>query len=228
MYFEDDRTQFIKRNFDSQVLNAYLKINESFSVARADLFRYLVIYREGGVYLDIKSQVREPLTQVLDPSATYILSTWNDSHISDFQHWGEHKELSGREFQIWHLIAAPEHPFLKAVIEQVVANINNYSSLNGTHPAKSVLSITGPIAYTTAIEPILQKHAHTLLQVNDLGLFHTIYENPSQHTVSPRHYSKIWEPVVIREGLKGNLDTLVIKINREIIRLRERYRYFLR
>ena len=33
----------------------------------ADVFRYLAVYREGGVYLDVKSTVTCPLDEVLSP-----------------------------------------------------------------------------------------------------------------------------------------------------------------
>ncbi len=36
-----------------------------YGVVLADIFRYLVIYNEGGVYLDIKSTVNRPLDEII-------------------------------------------------------------------------------------------------------------------------------------------------------------------
>jgi len=50
---DDDCIDYIKKNFDEETLNLYYSIN--IGAAKADLWRILVLLREGGVYLDIDS-----------------------------------------------------------------------------------------------------------------------------------------------------------------------------
>ena len=46
--------------------------------ARADFFRYLLVYQLGGVYLDIKSSLDKPLKDVLRAEDQFILTHWDN------------------------------------------------------------------------------------------------------------------------------------------------------
>jgi mannosyltransferase OCH1-like enzyme len=52
LFDENDSREFIKNNFNSEVLNAYNKLLPC--AYKADLWRYCVLYINGGIYLDIK------------------------------------------------------------------------------------------------------------------------------------------------------------------------------
>jgi len=52
LYDDDDCREFIKNNFDKNLLNAYDSLIPG--AYKADLWRYCVLYINGGVYLDIK------------------------------------------------------------------------------------------------------------------------------------------------------------------------------
>jgi mannosyltransferase OCH1-like enzyme len=78
-YSNDDCDDYISTYFSKEILSAYRSINSSYGAARADLFRYLVIYQEGGVYLDLKSSTTLPLSTVLLDDDKYILSNWDNS-----------------------------------------------------------------------------------------------------------------------------------------------------
>lgn len=56
------------------------------------------------------------------------------------------------------MIAAPGHPFLRAVIERVVSNVDNYSPWRFGVGSIGVLRVTGPVAYTLAIAPLQDRH----------------------------------------------------------------------
>ena len=64
--FDDKQVEtFIRTEYGDQVLSRYNDINADYGAARADLFRYLLIYRRGGVYLDLKSTTVLPLAKTL-------------------------------------------------------------------------------------------------------------------------------------------------------------------
>lgn len=194
LYTNDDHLQYIKRNYGQYMLNMYLKINPKYGAARADFFRYLVMYREGGVYLDIKSGCRVSLDYIIHPEDTYILSYWKDMNF--------HEELGGRgEIQQWHIICVPNHPFLAAVIDRVVYNIQTYDPKVDGVGGLPVLRTTGPFAYTLSIRPLLSLYPHKMaLKNEDLGL---IYVNLKGGQTAHRklyhnkHYSQLDDPIIL-------------------------------
>lgn len=148
-YDDQDCINFIKDNYDQETLNLYLSIDSNYGSARADLFRYLLMYKVGGVYLDIKSCTTIPLEHTLLITDEYLLTHWPG------RDWAEELNYKHGEFQNWHIICKPGHPFLEKVIETVKDNIKRY---NGEVGKEAVLRTTGPIAYSKAILTLLNKH----------------------------------------------------------------------
>ena len=60
-----DINEYIGRAYGERLLGEFNRISPSYGATRADFFRYLLLYREGGVYLDIKSSMERPLDEVL-------------------------------------------------------------------------------------------------------------------------------------------------------------------
>ena len=91
----------------------------------ADLFRYLVVYNEGGIYLDIKSTASKPLNEIIKEDDAYLISQWRNQLGYKFQGWGLHDELkniAGGELQNWFIAAEKNHPFLLNAINQTIFN----------------------------------------------------------------------------------------------------------
>lgn len=189
---------FILTHFGQEMLDTYESINPQYGAARADLFRYLVLYKLGGVYLDLKSRAGRPLDDVIRPDDRFLLSQWENRPGMKFEGWGLHKELRLKdgEFQQWFIIAAPGHPFLQAVIRRVVRNINGYvPALHGAGRL-GVLRTTGPIPYTLAIGRLLASCAHRIVRSEaELGLEYSIYLDIDYTSKSTGHYSQVTAPV---------------------------------
>jgi mannosyltransferase OCH1-like enzyme len=195
-YDDADIVRFIAQNYNAAVVERFARIDPKYGAARADVFRYLLMYKVGGVYLDIKSLAARPLDDVLRADDQFVLSNWN----KDIQNWGSHYELRDiptGEFQQWHIVCAPGHPFLKAVLENVMANIDKYlPSLHGIGK-NGVLRVTGPIAYTRAIYAILNQYPHRIADSHlDLGFEYNIYRNQSHETSFKSHYSLQTAPLI--------------------------------
>lgn len=205
-----DRLDFIRKHFDKEMVRTYLSINPQYGPARADLFRYLLLYQCGGVYLDIKSSATICLDGVLQKDDQYLLSHWDNAPGRPFEGWGLHAETPyPGELQQWHIIAAPRHPFLERVIRFVQMNINCYDvSLDGTGK-RAVLRVTGPIAYTKAIRPLLGKARARLVNIGDLGLVYSFLDPFNEtfrrsgrfahESLMPGHYRGLAEPLVIHK-----------------------------
>ena len=197
LYDDQDIVDFIKHHYEPDVLKLYNKINPLYGAARADLFRYLLIYKLGGAYFDIKSAARIPLEQVID-GKDYVLAHWLRRPAGLFG--GDEAKYPRGEYQQWHVIGTPEHPFLKAVIDKVLGNIEDYSvSKFGTGKRGTILT-TGPVPYTQAIHPLVGSHSHKLYLVDrDAHLYYTTMWGPGHHRLfggNNPHYSRLRSPVV--------------------------------
>jgi hypothetical protein len=202
LYDDADVESFIERSYGKSILRLYRQINPRYGAARADLFRYLLLYKEGGVYLDIKSTARSPLSQVLRPDDRFLISQWPHETGSPFSGWGLDESLSHvpeGEFMQWLIIASPGHPFLRAAIRNVLRNLRVYLPSEHGVGRMSVLHVTGPIAYTLAIEPLLSQQPHrVVLSHTELNFHYTIFRKFMAHgQLFPTHYASQTEPVVL-------------------------------
>ncbi|UOG76065.1 hypothetical protein MTX78_05550 [Hymenobacter tibetensis] len=200
IYDDADIVEFIKDNYGPKILGYYERINPRYGAARADLFRYLLLYKRGGVYLDIKSTCLRPLDEVLRPDDRYILAQWKNKPGEPYAGYGlsaEVAHIEGGEYQQWHVIAAPGHPFLKAVLESVLTNIDNYRPwLHGTGGI-GVLRLTGPLAYTLAIHPLLPTSSYrAVANESVIGLDYNIYKTVSHKVVYKKNYALLTETIV--------------------------------
>lgn len=203
-YEERDRVAFISEVYGQDVLRSYLRIDPRYGVARCDLFRYLVIYRFGGIYLDLKSEIEGPIFERLRPDDRHILSHWRNGPGERYEAYGIHDELAGiegGEFQSWYIVAAPGSPLLRATIDAVLTNIDAYRPWRDGVGRGGTLRVTGPIAYTLAILPLLATHAHRFVGTNeDLGVRFNALAGSHEGRLG-RHYSLNTHPVVTMHGV---------------------------
>ena len=181
-YSNQDVENYIRDNFSERILKAYLSINPKYGPARADFFRYLVIYLEGGLYFDIKSYATKNLDKYLEiknkliisKGRTYSLSPTTFGLLPSFKNsynWSEYSQTKYGEYNNWHFFAPPGNIILKRTIQQIVSNIE-YGLKNKEYykgGEYSVLVLTGPIMFSRIIkkynrdncyitEPNLNKH----------------------------------------------------------------------
>jgi inositol phosphorylceramide mannosyltransferase catalytic subunit len=189
---------FITAHYGAAMLARFERINPVYGAARADLFRYLLLYELGGVYLDIKSTIDRPLDELLKPDDEYILSHWRNGKNEPYEDWGVHPSCGPRgEFQQWHIIAAPKHPFLRAVIRRVAANIDRYLP-GGWTGKQGVLFLTGPIPYTLGIMPFLAACGHRVVDSAALGFNYCVVPHLADRMAPGQvHYTQCTEPVVL-------------------------------
>jgi inositol phosphorylceramide mannosyltransferase catalytic subunit len=207
LYDDAEIEAFIRESYGNEILGYYHRIDPRYGAARADLFRYLLLYRVGGVYLDIKSTTVRPLDETLRPDDLYLLSHWRNHAGGPRAGWGMHAELAatGRgEYQQWHVICAAGHPFLKAVIERVLRNIDAYRPWREKLGQHATVRVTGPIAYTLAILPIRHLHPHRLVQdESEIGLEYSIFPGFGHTRLFASHYVYVVRPIIATTGLVG-------------------------
>jgi hypothetical protein len=203
-FYEDhDCETLIKEYFGKDILARYLLIDPAFGAARADFFRYLCLYSFGGVYLDIKARLSQPLSSVLRDDDAFLLSQWNHSPGSQYAGWGTHwrlQDIAGGEYHQWYIIASPGHPFLAAVIANVIKNIDSFNPFSFGNPWDAVICTTGPVVYTTSIHQIRDSHPHRLLSNSEeIGISYSIFADttdPDSHRRLYRDYRKAETPLI--------------------------------
>jgi len=228
LYNDQTINDFIIQHYSPQVLDIFHKINPKYAAARADLFRYLALYKCGGVYLDIKSSTSKPLDEVLQPDDRFLLSSWRNSPGEPHVGLGCPKEFGSdtkRELQQWHVVAAPGHPFLKAVIERVLHNIQAYRPWSNGVGSKGVCRTTGPIAYTLAIEPLMASNSYRkVANETDLSLQYSVYEGRRHVGALGTHYGFLSDPVVTMTNWRHFAAALYSRGRNALIRTRSGYR----
>jgi len=127
-YLYDDEmcVDFIKDNYDDSVMCAYNKLIPT--AYKADLFRYCILYKMGGIYLDIKYECVGDFTllQLLD----------NEYFVRDI-------ETSGGGVYNGFMVCKPNNAILYKAIYKIVENVNSgYYGLNSLSP-------TGPLLLKT-------------------------------------------------------------------------------
>jgi len=110
-----------------EVVSCYDRLN--IIVAKVDFWRYLVLYKYGGIYLDMDSDITGRLDDLILDTDDAIISSEGNPGI----------------FVQWALIFSPGHPILKNVIDLIVENIQNNSFPN------DILHMTGPRVFTRAV-----------------------------------------------------------------------------
>jgi mannosyltransferase OCH1-like enzyme len=132
-FYTDDRiAAFIASEYGSDVFALYNRIN--IGAAKADFFRYAILYAKGGVYLDIDSLNVTPLEEFILPDDSAIISM--EKNLTCYVQWA--------------LIFEAKHPFLAKTLESVLANLSTNKYPHDVH------QMTGPSAYTKAIQDCLQ------------------------------------------------------------------------
>lgn len=204
--FEDaEMMGFIKDHVSANDWSHISSLNPKYSVILADLFRYLLIYEEGGVYLDIKSTAEQPLSEVIPADTRFVISQWRNRLGEAFVASGHYPELDavpGGEFQQWHIIAEARHPFLKAAIKRTLHNIRFYTPETMGVSSIGVFRVSGPICYTQAIWPIISEAGTKIVDIENWGFRYSIYQELGDTyryaTLSPNHYSRSTEPLFWR------------------------------
>jgi mannosyltransferase OCH1-like enzyme len=127
IYTDCEIDTFVNEYFPGEIADCYNKLN--IIVAKVDFWRYLILYKYGGIYLDIDSSIEIPLKNLISENDEAIITC----------------EKNPGMFVQWALIFKKEHPILKKTIDIVVENIKSNKYPN------DIMKMTGPGAFTEGI-----------------------------------------------------------------------------
>jgi mannosyltransferase OCH1-like enzyme len=187
-YLYDDKMcrDFIKENFNKDVLYAFDKLKPG--AYKADLFRYCILYKNGGVYLDIKYKCVNNFKLIyLMDKEYYVRDRMRDNRFGIYQAL---------------LICYPYNNILLNCIQSIINNVkNNYYILDDSGD----LMITGPFL----MNKYFSKDEMDKFELNIGPINNNIYYNNisilesykeyrlEQKTSSSIHYSKLYKEIDI-------------------------------
>jgi mannosyltransferase OCH1-like enzyme len=169
-FYDDERIdRFVREAYPPTVYEAYSRL--LIGAAKADFFRYAILYKYGGIYLDLDGQILVDLDQYLQEDDVAVLSK---------------EKSNGFFYSQWALIYDKQHPFLWRTLQYLIRNIQQNRYEHDIH------SLSGPRLYTAAVQDELQAHPETpyrlippdydgMMHYHTLLSHHLIYGNLENH-----------------------------------------------
>jgi len=128
-YMDDNQAkEFILNEYGQDWLDIFNAL--PVGVMRGDLWRYMIIYKYGGVYADLDTRCNEPISKWMTNKYSMIVCPEND-----------------RDFCQWTFAASAGHPVLKSVLDYIKQKLTNpdYNKQHFVHEH------TGPVAWSHGI-----------------------------------------------------------------------------
>jgi len=123
LYSDEMSAKYIRDNYDQDVMAAFEMLKPG--AYKSDLWRYCMLYKTGGVYMDIKFNTVEPLLQLIQNTPTIF--------VKDRDHFGNLKCVYNGV-----MASPPRNEIFKYCIDEIVQNCK--VKLYNTNP----LDVTGP------------------------------------------------------------------------------------
>lgn len=180
LFDDDDCYNFIKNNFDKVILDAFDKLIPG--AYKADLWRYCVLYKLGGIYLDIKYKP---------------INDFKFINLAEKEHWVLDCDKKGIYNAL--MVCKPGNNILLQAINQIVENVkNNYYGESSLHP-------TGPLLlarYFNEYEKksfdmkhnIFENANNRVIYFNKYIILKTYIGYVEEHDNNKKvnHYSSLW------------------------------------
>jgi len=106
IYTDSQMNDYMSSNTDGDLKRMFFKLQNI--VAKADVWRYTILLNEGGVYLDIDSQINKSLTELIKLDDKAIITAERNKDL----------------FVQWALIFEKGHPILSRTLENIIKAVH--------------------------------------------------------------------------------------------------------
>jgi len=160
-FYTDQRIEdFLRAEYEPRIHAAYSRL--AIGAAKGDFFRYTILYRKGGVYIDIDGAILKSLDQ-------HIIKPTDEAIIT--------REGNPGLFAQWALMFNRDHPILKKTIDKMVDNIENNRYPQDVHLT------TGPTVFTAAVNEYMAENGSVPYRI-----FGVDYDG----ILIPKHFLNRW------------------------------------
>lgn len=158
-FYDDASCEAMVRSCGQPFVDTYQSLRTA--IQRADLFRYLVVHREGGLYADMDMVCYRPVDELLEGTPCVLTV---EAHLTD-QRRRELGYTQPRQLANCIFAARPGHPFLESLLTRIVGLDGDALAVDSD---PDVEVTTGPRMLTRAFEeldPVVQATIRVLPQV---------------------------------------------------------------
>lgn len=172
---------------NTSLLWAYHILSPAVGAAKADIWRYAVLWTYGGAYIDDDSDMKDPLDKMIEPLDELIVAYEKNGfnadtcyipryHLSDFSTFAKNataKKMNvffGRVLLNWAIVSAPKHQIIAHTMKNVVDIIKSeflsesvLRSLNFAYRWSAVMCATGPSLMTASAREIVLSNPPNLV-----------------------------------------------------------------
>jgi len=183
LYNEDECMQFIQDNFEQDVVDAYNALIPC--SYKSDLWRFCVLYINGGIYMDIKYK---------------CVNNFNFITLTEEEHFV--KDICNNCIYTALMVTLPKNEIMKKCIYQIVENVKNkyygHNSLDPTGPG-----LLGTYFTSDNRNNLDMYHEHSFIEgklneyyivKNNTIILHIYNEYRTEQTKfqKNKHYSELW------------------------------------
>jgi mannosyltransferase OCH1-like enzyme len=184
LYDDNECREFIKINFDAEVLYSYDALVPG--AFKADLWRYCILYKLGGIYLDIKYKCVNGFK--------FITLTDKEYFVKD-----RYEVLNRLAIYNALMICKAGNEICLKCINKVVENVRL------RYYGSSALQITGPLMMIEFFTPNEKRELNDLYHYDKDGYYYIVYKDHKILTVyneyrneqlkfeKNKHYSVMWD-----------------------------------
>ena len=183
LFDDDECREFIKSNFDADVLYSYDSLIPG--AFKADLWRYCILYKHGGIYLDIKYKCINGFK--------FITLTTDEHFVRD-----RYEVLNRLAVYNALMICKPGNEILLKCIHRIVENVREkFYGISGLH-------ITGPLMMVEFFTPSEKRKLNNIYHYDQDGYYYIVsgrkkflmiypeYRKEQVKHQNKKHYSVLW------------------------------------
>lgn len=190
LFDDDDCREFIKDNYSAEVVNAYDSLIPG--AYKADLWRYCILYKKGGVYMDVKYKCADDV-KLID--------------MVDKEYYVEDRPMGGKR-GVYNaaMICKKGDPKLLKAINTIVFNVRQRyygeTPLSPTGPGLLGKIFTDdefrdiPLKFVADPKNVQLNESHTIINKTDNKVIFVMYpeyrEDQLKYKDSHPHYSELW------------------------------------
>ena len=207
IYSNSQVNSFMKKYFKNDLIYEIFK-KSVLPVQKIDIFRICIIYKFGGIWLDIKSQIN--IMKVLklykdsesngillsEPRKIEVITSNDNKHLKSF------KNVIHNGF----FFLPKESQFLKNILSKIKKDYLYFQDIIFSHPKQGIMNLTGPHQFTRTYYDMEREKRPLLVSHNDIDW---IYLQKFGEYISPlnivKHYSSIKELKTIDSLKSSNL-----------------------
>ena len=158
IYSDEDIKKYMKSYWGRNKIYNVFK-SSLIGPLKTDIFRYCILYDQGGYYFDISRACNVPLTKLHNSKSKFIL-TYEDTECYI-------PPSSKRVFDLkrpfnhilqWGLAFEKNNNFLKILIKEITKAYPLYKNKKFHNPKLAILNLTGPGMYTKVMRNYLSKN----------------------------------------------------------------------